>query len=153
MWSELSTAMPVFAPDCPCIFVGIQPLFRRLLCLMTACSCGDGHHSHVKQLDVCSPLFLCSVYTWLHSKYSFLKQVWESTLTTACVCILSSSFFSLVHPLYDGFKLYGNCWITAWTSGWPPEASTESTTGAQVKAIQLCDQEGWSLAPLLLDPI
>ena len=25
--------------------------------------------------------------------------------------------------------------------------------GVQVKAIQLCDQKGWSQAPLLLDPI
>ena len=31
--------------------------------------------------------------------------------------------------------LYGNCWITAWTSDWPPEASTESAAGAQVNAV------------------
>ena len=28
-----------------------------------------------------------------------------------------------------------------------------SALGAQVKAIQLCDQKGWSLAAPLLDPI
>jgi len=49
--------------------------------------------------------------------------------------------------------LYGNCWITAGTSDWPPEASTESAMRAQVKAIHLCDQKGWSQAPPLLDPI
>ena len=31
--------------------------------------------------------------------------------------------------------LYGNCWITAWASDWPPEASAESAAGAQVNAI------------------
>ena len=31
--------------------------------------------------------------------------------------------------------LYGNCWITAWNSDWPPEASAESAVGAQVNAI------------------
>jgi len=40
-----------------------------------------------------------------------------------------------------------------WTSDWPPEASTESATGAQVKAIHLYDWKWWSLAPPLLDPI
>ena len=34
----------------------------------------------------------------------------------------------------------------------PPEASTESAAGTQVKAIQLCDRKGWSQAPPLLDP-
>ena len=34
-----------------------------------------------------------------------------------------------------------------------PEASTESAVGAQVKAIQLCDQKGWSQAAPLLGPI
>ena len=29
----------------------------------------------------------------------------------------------------------GNCWITAWTSDWPPETSAESAAGAQVNAI------------------
>ena len=32
-------------------------------------------------------------------------------------------------------QLYGNCWITTWTSDWPPEASAESAAGAQVNAI------------------
>ena len=49
--------------------------------------------------------------------------------------------------------MYGNCWIMAWTTNWSPEANTESATGAQVKAIHLCDWKGWSLAPPLLDPI
>ena len=48
--------------------------------------------------------------------------------------------------------VYGNCWIMAWTTDWSPEASTQSAAGAQVKAIHLCDQKGWSLAPPLLDP-
>ena len=39
-------------------------------------------------------------------------------------------------------QLYGNCWITAWTSDWSPEVSTESAGGAQLKAIHLCDQKG-----------
>lgn len=40
-----------------------------------------------------------------------------------------------------------------WTSDWSAEASTESAVGTQVKAIHLCDRKGWSLAPLLLDPV
>jgi len=31
--------------------------------------------------------------------------------------------------------LYGNCWIRAWTSDWPPEVSAESAAGTQVNAI------------------
>jgi len=38
--------------------------------------------------------------------------------------------------------LYGNCWITAWTSDWPPEASAESVVGAQVEAIPPARLEG-----------
>jgi len=34
----------------------------------------------------------------------------------------------------------------------PPEASTESAAGAQVKTIHLCDWKGWSLAAPLLNP-
>ena len=52
-----------------------------------------------------------------------------------------------------GGNMYGNYWITAWTSDWPPEASTESAVGTQLKAIHLCDWKGWSLAPPLLDSI
>jgi len=33
------------------------------------------------------------------------------------------------------------------------DARTGAATGAEVKAIHLCDQEGWNLAPLLLDSI
>ena len=54
---------------------------------------------------------------------------------------------------YHLLLLYGNCWVTAWTSDWSPEAITESALGAQVKAIQLCDPKGWSLPAPLLDPI
>jgi len=50
-------------------------------------------------------------------------------------------------------EVYGNCWVTAWTSDWLAETSTESAMGAQVKAVQLCDQKGYSLAAPLLDPI
>ena len=49
--------------------------------------------------------------------------------------------------------LYGNCWGRAWTTDWAPGARTRSALGAQVKAIQLCDQKGWSLAAPLLDLI
>ena len=49
------------------------------------------------------------------------------------------------------FRMHGNCWVTAWPSDWSPEASTESAVRAQVKAIQLCDRKGWSLAAPLLD--
>ena len=31
--------------------------------------------------------------------------------------------------------LYGNSWITAWTSDWPPEVSAESAARAQMNAI------------------
>ena len=31
--------------------------------------------------------------------------------------------------------LYGNCWIMAWISDWPPEVSAESAAGAQVNTI------------------
>ena len=62
------------------------------------------------------------------------------------------AFHTQVFNLH-GCLLYGNCWIMAWTSDWSPEASTESATGPQVKAIHLCDRKGWSLAPPLLDPI
>jgi len=46
--------------------------------------------------------------------------------------------------------VYGNCCVMAWTTDWAPGASTGSALGAQVKAIQLCDQE-WSLALPLVD--
>lgn len=36
----------------------------------------------------------------------------------------------------------------AWVSYWPAEVSTESAAWAQVKAIHLCCQKGWILAPL-----
>jgi len=62
--------------------------------------------------------------------------------------------FAVVAQISAGVPpMYGNCWIMAWTSDWSPEASTESATGAQVKAIHLCDRKEWSLAPPLLDPI
>ena len=35
----------------------------------------------------------------------------------------------------------------------PRQGRTESAMRAQVKAIQLCDRKGWSLAAPLLDPI
>jgi len=49
--------------------------------------------------------------------------------------------------------LYCNCWVPAWSTDWAPGERTRSALGAQVKAIQLCDQMGWSLAAPLLDPI
>ena len=50
-------------------------------------------------------------------------------------------------------RLYGNWWITAWTSDWPPEVSAESATGAQVNTISPEWPEARSQAPPLLDPI
>jgi len=45
--------------------------------------------------------------------------------------------------------IYGSCWVMAWTTDWAPGERTRSALGAQVEAIQLCDQKGWSLsAPL-----
>jgi len=41
---------------------------------------------------------------------------------------------------------YGNRWVTAWTTDWAPGEKTWSALGAQVKAIQLYDQKGWSMA-------
>ena len=49
------------------------------------------------------------------------------------------------------WMVYGNCWVTAWTTDWAPGEKTQSALGAQVKAIYLCDQKGWSLAAPLLD--
>ena len=40
------------------------------------------------------------------------------------------------------FLVYGNCWITAWTSDWPSEASAESATGAQVEATPAVQLKG-----------
>ena len=45
-------------------------------------------------------------------------------------------------------KVYGSCWIMAWTSDWPPEVSAESAAGAQVNAIS----PEWPEGPPLLDP-
>jgi len=50
-------------------------------------------------------------------------------------------------------RVYGNCWVTAWTTDWAHGERTQSALGAQVKAIQLCDRKGWSLAAPLPDPI
>jgi len=41
---------------------------------------------------------------------------------------------------------YGNCWVMAWTTDWAPGKKSGSTLGVQVKAIHLCDRNGWSLA-------
>ena len=45
-----------------------------------------------------------------------------------------------------GRQVYGNCWVTAWTTDWASGERTRSALGEQVKAIWLCDQKGWSLA-------
>ena len=49
----------------------------------------------------------------------------------------------------DG-HLYGSCWVTAWTADWAPGERTRSALRAQVKAVLLCNQKGWSLAAPLL---
>ena len=49
--------------------------------------------------------------------------------------------------------LYGNCWVPAWTTDGAPGERTQSVLGAQVKAIQLCDQKGCNLTAPLLDLI
>jgi len=54
---------------------------------------------------------------------------------------LDTYFFSF-SLLTTCSQLYGNCWMMAWTSDWPPEASTESAMGAQVKAIHPVWLEG-----------
>ena len=64
-----------------------------------------------------------------------------------CLTTLWVNNFFLASNL--NFPLYGNCWITAWTSDWSPEVSNESAMGAQVKANQLCDQKTGSPRPCL----
>ena len=44
--------------------------------------------------------------------------------------------FNIFLPLFSKL-LYGNCWVTAWTTDWAPGERTRSALGAQVKAIQL----------------
>ena len=51
---------------------------------------------------------------------------------------LNCTFFQsicLCFALLLIYQLYGNSWIMAWTSDWPPEASADSAAGAQVNAI------------------
>ena len=60
---------------------------------------------------------------------------------------------SVILKSYLLLCLYGNCWVMAWTTDWSPGERTGSALGAQVKAIQLCDQKEWSLAAPLFDLI
>ena len=53
----------------------------------------------------------------------------------------------------QSLKVYGNCWVRAWSSDGAPGERTRSALGAQVKAMQLCDRKGYSLAAPLLDLI
>ena len=59
------------------------------------------------------------------------------------LCIREDSPLSYLNHWFMLWRggVYGNCWITAWTSDWSPEVSTESAAGAQVKAIQLWDRK------------
>ena len=41
---------------------------------------------------------------------------------------------------------YGNFWVTAWTTDWAPGERTRSALRAQMKAIHLCNWNGWRLA-------
>ena len=60
-----------------------------------------------------------------------------------------AGFSSFIFPS----SLYGNCWVRAWSSDGAPGERTRSALGAQVKAMQLCDRKGCSLAAPLLDLI
>jgi len=58
-------------------------------------------------------------------------------------------FIILLMDRRKGKYLYGDCWVMAWTTDWAPGERSQSALGAQVKAIHVCDQKGWSLdAPL-----
>ena len=81
-------------------------------------------------------------------------QEWGHVLAAPLAYIddtFNLSLFISTLPKYLDWNLYRNCWITAWTSDRSPEASTDSDTGPQVKAIHLCDRKGCSLAAPLLD--
>ena len=55
------------------------------------------------------------------------------------------------HQMISVQLLCRNCWVTARTTAWSPEARIGSAMGALVKAIHLCDWKGWNQAsrPLL----
>ena len=53
----------------------------------------------------------------------------------------------------QSLKVYGNCWVRAWSSDGASGERTRSALRAQVKAVQLCDRKGYSLAAPLLDLI
>lgn len=59
-----------------------------------------------------------------------------------------ATWHTLIFGDNSKYYVYGKCWITAWTSD-SPDASSESATGVQVKARQLCD---WVEPPLLEPP-
>ena len=69
------------------------------------------------------------------------EGTWRPLSVTQGVCCLESTDMDMgmIEPIQFLYTrtiiVYGNCWITAWTSDWPPEASTESAPGAQVNAI------------------
>ena len=75
----------------------------------------------------------------LNSGQLKLYQISRETLRSSLMCPIGPWLFE-GHTTSDCWSsypslLYGNCWITAWTSDWPPEVSAESAAGAQVNAI------------------
>ena len=50
------------------------------------------------------------------------------------------------HQMISVQLLCRNCWVTARTTAWSPEARIGSAMGALVKAIHLCDWKGWNQA-------
>jgi len=153
----------------------------KLSCMLKIClvkvlaMCMTSLSSTTSLLSMCLDIQVCiQIQQWHgHSPYHISSM---HTASTSSVCLQQSSpqpHQQLQVPVADscgnimfrtGSKgtsptlinsshLYGNCWIMAWTSDWSAEVSTESAMGAQVKAIQLCDCKGWSLAAPLLDLI
>lgn len=49
----------------------------------------------------------------------------------------------------NSIELQQNCQVTAWTDGWAP-GEVWLTQGAEVQAMHMSDQKGWTLDPPLL---
>jgi len=63
------------------------------------------------------------------------KRVQARSITYLHLIPLAEFIVSHFKKKINKYILYGNCWVMAWTTGWSPEARTESAVGAQVKAI------------------
>ena len=89
-----------------------------------------------------------------HSRLNFIANLQTAYTYNSGSYIYSKPAFSLKGLLHRKMcfvkfctHVYGNCWITAWTTDGSLEASIESAVGAQVEAIHLCDQKSGSISP------